>query len=112
MSVDSARETALPRADAELVASRLALLCEPTRLQTLQALHEVRELCVGDLALALGVSEDAASYAVRQLRRAGVVSGRREGRVVFYALASRFPAALLAQCLRLGEFAPAEGDGS
>ena len=40
------------------------------------------------------------------------MSGRREGRVVFYALAARFPVALLAECLRLGAFPSAAGDGS
>lgn len=87
------------RAEAELVVGRLGLLCEPTRLRALQALSRVPELCVGDLALALGVSEDAAGYALRQLRRAGFVDARREGRVVFYGLAPRFPRMLLTDCV-------------
>lgn len=112
-AVSDARRTALPRADAQFLVGRLHLLCEPTRLRTLDVLQRVRELCVGDLALALDVSEDAAGYALRQLRTAGFVEARRDGRVVFYALSERFPRTLLNECVvRLGELSrggPASG---
>lgn len=36
----------------------LSLMADPTRARLLYALDVVDELCVGDLALALGVSED------------------------------------------------------
>lgn len=98
-AVSDARAAAIPQADAEFMAERLNLLCEPTRLRALHALHRVPELCVGDLALALDVSEDAAGYALRKLRTAGFVHARRAGRVGFYRLSERFPRILLEECL-------------
>jgi DNA-binding transcriptional ArsR family regulator len=81
-------------------ASILSLLADPTRARVLYALDLVEELCVGDLALALDASEDAVSYALRILRTAGLVTNRREGRVVYYCLTAGFPEPLLDHCLR------------
>lgn len=78
----------------------LTLLADSTRARVLYALDLVEELCVGDLALALDASEDAVSYALRILRTAGLVSNRRDGRVVYYRLAAGFPEPLLDHCLR------------
>jgi DNA-binding transcriptional ArsR family regulator len=66
----------------------------------LLALGSVESLCVGDLAMALEVSEDAVSYGLKLLRTAGLVSFRKEGRVVFYRLADGFPHQLVEHCLR------------
>jgi DNA-binding transcriptional ArsR family regulator len=70
------------------------------RVRMLDALETVDELCVGDLALALDVNEDAASYGLRLLRTAGLVQSRKQGRTVVYRLAERFPEPLLEHCLR------------
>ena len=48
----------------------------------------------------IGVSEDAVSYGLKLLRTAGLVTFRKEGRVVYYALAEAFPHPLLEHCLR------------
>ena len=53
---------------------------------------------MGDLALALGCGEDAASYALRLLRTAGLVTSRKQGRTVFYRLAPDFLSPLLNHC--------------
>jgi DNA-binding transcriptional ArsR family regulator len=45
------------------------------------------ELCVCDLAAAVGLSESATSHALRILRAHRVVRARRSGRMVFYGLA-------------------------
>ena len=95
-----ARARGLDADDASRLAGTLSLLSEPTRLRILYALDQVSELCVGDLALALGVGEDATSYALRLLRTAGLVSTRKDGRVVYYRLAPDFPEPLLDHCLR------------
>ena len=86
--------------DASRLASLLGLLADPVRSRILYALDLVEELCVGDLALALTVSEDAVTYGLRILRTAGLVQNRREGRVIFYRLADNFPEPLLEHCLR------------
>jgi ArsR family transcriptional regulator, lead/cadmium/zinc/bismuth-responsive transcriptional repressor len=86
--------------DASRLTSLLSLMADPVRIRLIYALDVVEELCVGDLALALGVSEDAVSYALRLLRTAGLVVTRKEGRVVYNRLAADFPAPLRDHCLR------------
>lgn len=91
----------LPSAeDAARLTSLLSLMADPVRLRLIYALDVVEELCVGDLALALTVSEDSVSYALRLLRSAGLVVTRKEGRVVFNRLAADFPEPLREHCLR------------
>ena len=101
------------REDAARLTSVLSLLADPTRARVLYALDLVEELCVGDLALALDVSEDSVSYALRLLRTAGFVASRKEGRVVFYSLTEGFPEPLREHCLRrlidLSRQSPGEG---
>lgn len=91
---------ALPVGEAHRLAALMTLLADPTRLRVLFALGSVPELCVGDLALALGINADQSSYALKQLRGAHLVQTRRDGRVVFYRLADGFPHQLLDHCLR------------
>ena len=98
--VERARQRLMDADEARRLSSLLGLLGDPVRLRLLYALDLVEELCVGDLALALGVNEDAASYGLRLLRTAGLVQTRRAGRVVFYRLADTFPEPLLEHCLR------------
>jgi DNA-binding transcriptional ArsR family regulator len=61
------------------------LLSDPGRLRLLMALLE-GELCVCDLAVVSGLSESAASHALRLLRAHRVVSVRRAGRMAYYRL--------------------------
>lgn len=90
--------------EAERVTSVLTLIADPTRMRLLFALDAAEELCVGDLAQALGVSEDAVGYGLRMLRTAGLVARRKHGRMVFYRLAPGFPEPLRQHCLiRLAE---------
>jgi DNA-binding transcriptional ArsR family regulator len=86
--------------DAQRLASVLGLLADPVRSRILYALDLVQELCVGDIALALGITEDATSYGLRILRTAGLVQARKDGRIIFYRLAGNFPEPLLEHCLR------------
>ena len=91
----------LPSADdAARLTGLLSMMADPVRLRLIYALDVVEELCVGDLALALEVSEDSVSYALRLLRSAGLVSTRKQGRVVFNRLADNFPEPLRDTCLR------------
>jgi DNA-binding transcriptional ArsR family regulator len=98
--VRDARRQVLDADDAGRLSGLLALLGDPVRVRLLYALDVVDELCVGDLALALEVSEDAASYGLRLLRTAGLVQTRKDGRVVFYRLSATFPEPLLEHCLK------------
>jgi len=99
-AVETAR-TAVPSADETArLAGLLSVMADPLRLRIVFALDETGELCVGDLALALDVSEDAAGYALRLLRAAGLVATRKDGRLVYNRLAADFPEPLLHYCLR------------
>jgi ArsR family transcriptional regulator, lead/cadmium/zinc/bismuth-responsive transcriptional repressor len=86
--------------EAGRLAGLLGMLADPVRSRILFALVQAGELCVGDLALALDVTEDQVSYALKMLRLAGLVSFRRDGRMVFYRLSDGFPHPLLEHCLR------------
>lgn len=91
----------LPSAEAaQRLTSLLSLMADPVRLRLIYALDVAEELCVGDLALALEVSEDSVSYALRLLRTAGLVMTRKAGRVVYNRLAEDFPKPLRDHCLR------------
>jgi ArsR family transcriptional regulator, lead/cadmium/zinc/bismuth-responsive transcriptional repressor len=72
--------------DSVRVAELFKLLGDPTRVRILYALLAAGELCVGDLAVAAGVSETAVSHSMRLLRTAAVVRNRRAGRLVYYRL--------------------------
>lgn len=67
------------------VSALFAALGDPTRLRLVAALA-ARELCVCDLAAALGISQSAVSHQIRVLRELGAVRPRRDGRRVYYAL--------------------------
>ena len=99
-AVETARQSLITSDDAGRLAGLLGLIADPVRSRLLFALSTVERLCVGDLALALEVTDDAASYALRMLRTAGLVTFRKEGRVVYYSLAASFPHPLLEHCLR------------
>ena len=84
----AAVQAAMPAdGDVEQAADVFALLGDPNRLRLLVALLEGGEMCVCDLAAAAGMSESAASHAVRWLRAHRIVSPpRRQGRMMFYRL--------------------------
>ncbi len=73
--------------DAEVLALQFRLLADPVRLRMVYSLLEAGELCVGDLAAVVGSSESATSHQLRQLRLAGLVRTRKEGRTVHYRIA-------------------------
>jgi DNA-binding transcriptional ArsR family regulator len=83
-----ARVVAHAPGEAELnrLAAVFKLLGDPTRARLLYALLEAGELCVCDLAAATGIAETTVSQALRLLRASEVVTGRRQGRNVFYRL--------------------------
>jgi DNA-binding transcriptional ArsR family regulator len=99
-TVAAARADLISLDDAGRLAGLLGLLADPVRSRVLFALSTVERLCVGDLALALGATEDAVSYGLKMLKMAGLVTFRKEGRVVYYSLAPSFPHPLLEHCLR------------
>jgi len=81
--------------EAAEVAELFRLLGDPVRARIMYALTGAEEMCVGDIALAVGTSESSVSYALRLLRTAGVVRNRRAGRMIYYRLVDGFMGELL-----------------
>jgi DNA-binding transcriptional ArsR family regulator len=75
----------LPAGDAGLVAEFLKNLCHPHRLMIVCALVE-GELGVGDLEHGLAIRQPSLSQHLGSLREAGIISGRKAGKTVFYRL--------------------------
>ena len=73
-----------PEAAAGL-AETFKVLGDLTRVRMLDALSH-SELCVGDLAGLLGLTESAVSHQLRLLRSMRLVRSRRAGRMVIYML--------------------------
>ncbi len=82
------RTVAAPNADHDLQqwARRFDLLADPNRLRILHQLHHEPDLCVSDLAGAVGMRPTALSQALRLLREQGWVEATRQGRLVRYRL--------------------------
>jgi hypothetical protein len=59
--------------------SLLGLFVDPGRARLLHALDVAEEVCVGDLALVLDVTEDQAGYALRTCGAPGSSPGARPG---------------------------------
>ena len=59
---------------------------DSTRIRILFVLFEA-EVCVCDLADVLNMTQSAISHQLKILKQAKLVTGRREGKSVFYALA-------------------------
>ena len=83
--------------DVEQWAGRFALLADPGRLRLLLAIAACPQISVTDLAIAAGMNDTAVSQALRLLRVAGAVTGRKDGRVMRYHVSDATISALLAQ---------------
>ena len=79
-------ESLIGRSEAADLAELFRLLGDQTRVRILYALLEGGELCVCDIAAAVGTTDTKVSQAMRLLRAARVVRHRRAGRNVFYGL--------------------------
>lgn len=86
--VAAASAASLDAEQAARLRELIEVVGEPVRARVLTALQAASPLCVGDIALALGVSEDAVSYALRNLRAHGLVAREAQGRFAFYRLAA------------------------
>jgi len=78
------------------LADTFKVLGDPTRVRILDVLSR-SELCVGDIAAILGLSESAVSHQLRLLRGARLVRQRRAGQMMFYALDDHHVVRLFAQ---------------
>ncbi len=70
---------------AQRMSEFLGFLADTNRLRMLSILA-AGEMCVGDLAAALGMNESAVSHQLRTLRALRLVNFHKQGRHVFYRL--------------------------
>ena len=85
--VSATRPLLVSPLEATGIADVFGLLSDPNRVRVLFALLEAGEICVCDLAEMVDMSQSALSHALRLLRTAGVVTNRRDGRMMRYRLA-------------------------
>lgn len=90
-------------AHVEQWAGRFDLLSDPGRLRMLLAIAACPSISVTDLAIAAGMNDTAVSQALRLLRVAGAVTGRKDGRVMRYQISDPVISAMLAQTRRSTE---------
>jgi DNA-binding transcriptional ArsR family regulator len=98
--VAAAQSGQLSGEEARQLGMLLGVLGDPIRMRIMTALLAAKELCVGDLALALEVNDDAVSYGLRVLRRHGLVQRRAAGRMGFYRLTDETTRPTLVEALR------------
>ena len=67
-------------------AARARAVADPTRLTLASALLHADELCVCDLSWISERSQNLVSHHLRTLRAGGLVTSRRQGKMVMYAL--------------------------
>lgn len=86
---EQARRALTSASEIQVWAIRFGLLGDENRLKILLALHRAPGITVGDLAAAVGMSDNAASHALSALRVAGVVAADRDGRYRRWSIADR-----------------------
>ncbi|MCQ2551091.1 MAG: metalloregulator ArsR/SmtB family transcription factor [Clostridia bacterium] len=75
------------------------VLGDSNRIRILYSLMD-DELCVGDIAGSLGLSQSLVSHQLRTLKDAKLVKNRREGKTIFYSLDDEHVRMILAMGLQ------------
>ena len=73
---------------AEHVAEVLKAVAHPVRLQIIELL-ETKEMCVGDIVMALGGKQAITSQQLNMMKDKGVLNCRRDGAKVYYRIEDR-----------------------
>ena len=74
-----------PERELTAMAELFKVFGDPTRIRILYLLSRT-ELCVCDIASALGLTQPAVSYQLKTLKYSRLVKNRREGKTVYYSL--------------------------
>ena len=78
----------LPDKDmSQKLANLFAVFADKTRLRLISALS-ISEMCVNDLACVLDMNQTTISHQLQLLRNTGLVTYTRQGKTVFYRLAT------------------------
>ena len=103
VAIDEARirkvaKKALGDLDAKRLASSFKMLGNPTRVRIVDALSHT-ELCVCDLSVLLEMRISTVSHQLALLKQHNIVRGRRDGKMIYYALDDRHVQTLFRQSL-------------
>jgi len=109
MQMPATIDTSALDARAEAAAALLKSLANPVRLKMLCAMVD-GELAVGAIAARVGVRETVVSQHLMRLRAEGLVTFRRQGTTVFYALAPGPARAVMGTLYQ--EFCGPQADGT
>ena len=92
--------------DVSALAALFKTLGDESRCVILMSLMRGSELCVCDLSQITGLAMPTVSHHLRKLREQGLVTSRREGKLVFYRLEGEDAKALL-RVAAARDFSPA-----
>ncbi|MDR0856206.1 MAG: metalloregulator ArsR/SmtB family transcription factor [Clostridiales bacterium] len=76
-----------PQPVLEGLADFFSVFSDITRIRIVSALT-ISEMCVNDLAAMLRTNQTTVSHQLKTLRAAGAVKAKRQGKIVFYAIAN------------------------
>ena len=82
--VDDIKNNMFSEEEINGVSNLFKVLGDPTRAKIVMALDK-REVCVCDLAAALGMTKSAVSHQLALLKANNIVKARRDGKHVFYS---------------------------
>jgi ArsR family transcriptional regulator, lead/cadmium/zinc/bismuth-responsive transcriptional repressor len=84
-NINKVKEAMLDKNEVIRLAEIFKVLGDPTRIKLIYALSKC-DLCVCDIAEALGMTQSAISHQLRLLRTLKLVKYKKEGKSVFYSL--------------------------
>lgn len=96
--VKQIEEAMPPEEELQDVAEFFKVFGDATRLKILFVLMS-SEMCVYDIATILGMTQSAISHQLRVLKQMDLVKNRREGKIIYYALADDHIVNILSQGL-------------
>lgn len=70
------------------LADFFSMFSDATRIKILSALS-VSEMCVGDISKILSINQTTISHQLKLLKSLGIVKFRRDGKVIYYSIASK-----------------------
>ena len=70
------------------LADFFSMFADATRIKILSALS-VSEMCVGDISKILSINQTTISHQLKLLKSLGIVKFRRDGKVIYYSIASK-----------------------
>lgn len=94
-NVDHVKQKMPSSQDMEDLSDFFRVMGSSTRIGILYALMIREEMCVGDLALTLDMTQSTISNQLKLLRQARLIKSRREGKMIYYALSDEHPGEII-----------------